>query len=161
MTYLGIDPGHEGAIAVIRDGVPSWYPMPVQSIRKGRKEIDICGVDQILTSHVTEEPARVTIEEVGVEPRFGVASAFTFGKGYGMILAVIRLKGWSHLLVRPQIWKSAMLKGTDKSKEAAIAKVKQLYPKLSLSISPGGKQSHDAAEAILMALYGMKEDETV
>ncbi len=157
--HIGIDPGLNGAVAVFTDAgeLVSVSPMPTMPVTASRTEIDIVAVSKTLRCLlVGKNPQRVTIEHVGTHPTWSVQPAFNFGDTFGQLKAMCRLNGWPLLLVKPQIWKAAMLAGTDKSKEAAIAKAKGLFPNVSL-VPPGKrKESDDFAEAVLIGLYGVK-----
>ena len=128
--------------------------MPVTA---SRSEIDIGETSRmVFQGKASGIVKRVTIEHVGTHPSWSAQPAFTFGDTFGQLKAMCRLMGWPLLLVKPQVWKVAMLAGTDKSKEAAIAKVKGLFPGVSL-VPPGKrKESDDFAEAVLIGLYGVK-----
>lgn len=144
MNVIGIDPGITGGLAIFKDDVLSCHIMPSQKINASKFEIDISEVDCICAVNM---PDLVVMEDVGSNPKWRKSSIFTFGKAYGMLLALLRIRKYSHILVKPVIWKRTMLAGTDKSKEAAIAKVQHLYPQINT-------KSHDVAEATLLALYG-------
>jgi hypothetical protein len=151
MIVVGIDPGIDGAIARLCDGLTeegvSLFRMPTRDVSESRREVDCRELLVLL-----DEVDLVVIEDVGTNPKFGVQRAFNFGKVFGQALSVIELSRLPHLRVKPQQWKASMLSGTDKSKEAAVAKVNQLYPELNLT-----KNDHDCAEALLMAMHGRKE----
>lgn len=151
---IGIDPGLDGAIAWINKfGYVMWYSMPTVEISKGKHEIDAVAVHhRLVNSEATDDV--VVIEQIQPDPKWGVSRSGTMMKNYGMVLAVVKLLGMSHIMVKPQQWKAKMLAGTDKSKQAAVARVQQLYPQLDLRKPGSDKPSHDAAEAVLLALYG-------
>jgi hypothetical protein len=147
MTVVGIDPGITGSVAFASDMGCMAYPMPVCPVNEKTNEVDVWALSALLDDVTGDD--LVVVEEVGTNPSFGAQRAFNFGKTFGQILSVVRLKRLPLLLVKPKLWKDAMLKGTDRSKDAAVAKVNGLYPSLRLL-----KKDHDKAEAILMALYG-------
>lgn len=154
MLIVGIDPGLEGAVAFL-DGrkVLGVHSMPTTATKAGREEIDALALDALFDLY--KAPDLVVIEEVNADPKFGASRGFSMGRNFGAALAVVQVRAFPHLRVRPQTWKKAILSGTDKSKEASIAHVRRRFPKLDL-IPPGGdKPSHDWAEAVLLALYGL------
>lgn len=151
-VIVGIDPGQTGAVAFLYGSDVDVYPMPTVPTGRNRVEIDPVALNDLLSSYV--EPSIVVIEAVGGDPKFGGASAFTFGKSFGIILATVALRGFPMIRVQPQVWKKSVLVGTDQSKEAAIAYVRRRFPKVNL-VLPGKKSaSHDLAEAVCLALYG-------
>lgn len=151
---MGIDPGLDGCIAIHNVTANTFHlqPVPTVKLNANRRELDPSEIFGMLPLFDVTE--LVVVEEVNADPKFGSGSSFTFGKGFGMILACVKIAGLPLLRVRPQQWKGKMLEGTDKSKEAAIQRVQQLYPKLNLCTTKPTTPSHDAAEAVLMALYG-------
>lgn len=158
--HVGIDPGLNGALAVFTDAgeLVSVSPLPTMPVTASRSEIDIDKTSDLILSGCgwRDNPKRVTIEHVGTHPSWSSQPAFNFGDTFGQLKAMCRVMGWPLLLVKPQIWKAAMLAGTDKSKEAAVSKVKGLFPGVSL-VPPGKrKDSDDFAEAVLIGLYGVR-----
>ena len=155
MRIIGIDPGLDGGIAILTEHGVEAHPMPTSVMNSSRREIDVCRLDALFDLYPSYD--LVVIENVQSDPKFGSASSFTFGKGFGAALAVIQLRGLPHLRVRPQEWKATVLAGTDKSKEAAIAHVQRLYPTLNLILPGKRKPSHDLAEAVCLARYGKEQ----
>jgi len=155
--HVGIDPGHYGALAIfVDDKPPAIHPMPLRKYNAKNVEIDAERVHDLFASYEYSGIDLAAIEQVGATPLFGSKSSFTFGKGFGMILAILAIRGIPHIRVQPKEWKKKILVGTDQSKEAAIGFVKRLYPKVSL-VPPGkDKDSHDYAEAVCIGLYGKR-----
>jgi crossover junction endodeoxyribonuclease RuvC len=151
-TYAGIDPGHSGAIAFLRyRKVIAIHPMPLRKVSSTAVEIHAKDLSDLLRSYGSL--SCLGIEAVHATPKFGSKSSFTFGKGFGAILAVVELLGLSHVRIKPQEWKAKILVGTDKSKQAAIAYVQRLHRGVNL-IPPGEEApSHDWAEAVCLAEY--------
>ena len=148
MTYIGIDPGMSGGIAIIQGIPPNEHvdviPMP-----------ETCQqVFQYLNPLV--KPVTVCIEAVGSMPKQGVASTFKFGKGYGELLGICTALQFKIINPRPQAWKKVMLAGTDKSKAASIQRAEHLFPGVNL-ILPRCRKAHDGlAEALLLSEYGRR-----
>lgn len=146
-TYIGIDPGQKGGIAMLNDHWEpraSCHPMPLSA----DKEIDVVAIHQLIAEWPS--PRRVAIEKVASMPKQGVASVFTFGKGYGRVLGMLEVVGYSYELVRPQVWKAALGVTADKGK--AIATAKRMFPELAGTIG-----NHDGmAEALLIAIWRLR-----
>ena len=89
MLFIGIDPGKQGAIAVL-DGAGT-----VLSIRKFADAQTEGRIALVIMDAIAEYPEdeikAATIEKVGAMPRQGVASMFTFGRVYG--------EAWAGLVV--------------------------------------------------------------
>lgn len=155
MRIVGIDPGLEGAIACLDDNAPSVSDMPTRQFEK-ETWIDFRLVVQRLDIFM---PELIVIERLQGQPTFGSRN-FKLGCSYGAVLNAAEYLAVPLLLVKPQTWKKALLEGTDKSKEAAVGFIQNLYPNLDLF--PSGirkgkpKPSHDRAEAVCLALYGRK-----
>ncbi|GAA0586540.1 hypothetical protein ACFQH5_20340 [Halomonas salifodinae] len=143
---IGIDPGQSGGIAGI-DGDAS-YAVPMPLIGK-----DIDG-HKIAAQLKSLTPDVVIIEKVHAMPKQGVSSTFKFGMGFGIVIGVCEALGIPYRLVTPQAWKKAVLAGTTKDKDAAIAFVRRAYP--SIDLTPGRKRvPHDGmADAVCLAEYG-------
>lgn len=142
MIYIGIDPGINGGIAVIRDSdavAYSYTSSKLINILRDVKE--------------TNESLKVFVEEVHSMPAQGVASTFTFGKGFGIILGILEAYEVPYDLVKPQTWKKFM--GVTHDKQTSIRKAQKLFPDVSLLATPRCRVLHDGmAEALLIAYYG-------
>ncbi len=158
-AILAIDPGKFGGWAVRwPNGVVQASPTPLAG-----KEIDLgelqAAWSRLLVAADTLIPrigVIAVVEKVHSMPKQGVASTFTFGAGYGMILGLLAGLGIRTELVHPTRWKGAILDGTARDKAAAIAYVRRAFPAVSL-IRPGGRVPHDGmADAVCLAEYGWR-----
>ncbi len=150
-TYIGIDPGFKGAVAVLRpDDVAVVYDPPILMVGK-KRDHDIQGMVAILEPWSREPNVHVAIEKVHSMPQQGVASVFTFGKGYGIWLGVLATLGLPYELVTPQKWQGVMMDGMQRGKDAARAKAMQLYPKLHDKLKR--KSDDGRADALLIATW--------
>jgi len=148
VNIVGIDPGLKGAIAVLSDGAIAVHKMPIAG-----KELDLPTIATIFTA---ARPRWIVLEKVGAMPGQGVTSVFTFGKGYGMIQGLAAGLGLPLELTTPQRWKSTVLHGTAKDKDAAIAFCRRTFPSVSL-IPKGCRKPHDGiADALCLAEYGRR-----
>jgi crossover junction endodeoxyribonuclease RuvC len=153
MRIIGIDPGKEGAIALI-DGhhLMHVFDMPLLKLKKGTK---VCG--HTLHAHLAEllhpyPPIDLAlIENVHATPQMGVTSAFDFGRSFAMAEMAIISRGIRLEYVQPQTWKKALGLNADKSSSLALARAKW----------PDGdsfklKKHEGRAEAALIAEYGRR-----
>lgn len=143
MTYIGIDPGKKGSLALLENGAVSIFPFSEDTY------IDVL-------SKVDPHAAVCCLEHVGAMPGQGVTSMFNFGTNFGFIQGVLRAYKIPFELVRPQKWKKEFSITGDKN--SSIAVCKRLFPEVNLLPTPRcKKESADLAEAILMALYAKRK----
>jgi len=145
MIYIGIDPGVSGGIAMIdeRGLVYATLPMPTT-------ERDIFDVFKPGESN---HPAHAMLERVYSSPQMGVASAFTFGKGYGALLMALTAAQVPFDQVVPAKWQAVMGCRSRGDKNVTKARAQQLFP--------GVKVTHAIADALLLAEYGRRLVERV
>lgn len=145
---LGIDPGASGGYAWLdaRTGNPVEVgPMP-------ETERDIYDV----LNEFAGRTQRCYMESVHSFPGQGVASSFTFGRGYGFLRGVIVSLGVPLVDVSPAKWKrelgiqlGANVPKKDK-KNAAKSLAQQSFPTVKIT--------HAISEALLLAMYGRKQE---
>ena len=146
---IGIDPGLSGGIAILEDDKVRLEKMPVLVDSKtGRRHVCVSKLKEILS---TSLPAFVVLEKAQPMPRDGSMGSFRYGECFGTISAVVEMLGFECLQVHPATWKTAMaLKGATKDDSRAMATEivgKDVFSK---------KNSHNLAEALLLAQYGRK-----
>lgn len=145
MIYIGIDPGKDGALAMISD--------------VGAASVVVFDPD-IYKSALRAFPgqARAVLEHVGAMPGQGVTSMFSFGENFGYIKGLLEAFEIPYELVRPQKWKKAFgISGKNQSVEVC----KRLFPGVSLRRTERCKKDHDGmAEALLMAEYARRNNGT-
>lgn len=137
-TVLGIDPGANGAICLIKN-------------------------DYIILGHIAELPVAakdadvIFLEQVHASPQMGVVSAFNFGMGYGAILTRLELLKKKFVLVRPQVWQHALklpelesIQGPQR-KRLLLAEAKRRYPQAAAQLTLKN------ADALLIADYGRSQ----
>jgi hypothetical protein len=153
-TYIGIDNGISGAIAIL-DTIPRLHLMPTYKVAKS-EYIDPTELMEILLG--VDDPF-VVFEQGQKNPLFGTKGNFSNGYSFGVVNAVLKLGKIPHTLVNPQTWQKVMFKDVKRdkgTKGASIEVCRRLYPLLSLK--PEGKRflkPHDGmADALMMAAYG-------
>lgn len=144
-TYIGIDPGAKGGVAVIGDGGAACVrPLSPEVLRATLTAVDCSN-------------ALCFVEQVGAMPGQGVTSMFNFGKGYGYILGVLETLGIPYQTVPPRKWKKAFSLSNDK--KLSVDTAKRLFPNVPLLPSERcRKESDGMAEALLIALYAARTD---
>ena len=150
--WIGIDPGANGAIAMIdEEGAIELYPLDNDIFKQ-------------LCRDWSFDDCEVCLEKVGVMPGQGVVSMGTFMRGVGYICGVLDANCLSYQEIQPQRWKKEfgcnLGKGfSPKEKKAKDIEVcKKLYPSISLKRTPKCKTDDDGfADALLMATYAKRK----
>lgn len=152
-TYIGIDPGAAGAVAVLVQPIPEEEkPGPPLWV------IDMPPNPRDLVDAIRDAPvggiagALVVLERQGARPGQGVSSVFKIGQRYGEIVGVLAALGLSYVEVMPGVWKRYMGL-TGKDKEASRAMARQLWPDAPLA----RKKDEGRAEALLIAEYARRK----
>ena len=178
MRVAAFDPGLGGAMALLADGAaPIVIPMPTVPVPGGSKrKLDTTAIRVYLT---TWKPDIVVIEKQQAMPgKFnrrkkdgsyspekegddknhqGVASTFTIGLNYGVLIGICAGLGIPIEIVHPKTWKKAMLSDTTKDKGASVLRAQQLFPGVNLKRTERCKGPDDGmAEALLLAEYGRR-----
>lgn len=148
MVYIGIDPGKNGAIAII-DTSES-----INIIVKKYSDENL--IDMLSNYHQFSHRApyaiRCVLEHVHAMPKQGVSSTFTFGVNFGFIQGVLKAYKIPYELVTPQKWKKEFSCTSDKN--TSIDVCKRLFPNVNLKVSDKCVKDHDGiAEALLIAEY--------
>lgn len=175
MRTLGIDPGLDGAFAVIEQSAADARPrivecdvLPLVQTLQGKNQVDARKLSAAIDRYRTGGLADFTmaaIEQVHARKGEGPVGAFTFGRTVGRLETVLLLKNIVFVEPTPQTWKRVVLTGSgvtlksdkESQKEAAIRYVRQMFPDFDLRKTPRCKTDHDGkAEAVCLALYALK-----
>lgn len=178
MKILGIDPGIDGALFLLEDGLPAgWATMPTIKVQvgfqksKGKLKYDQDGnkipkfkteVEPIEMVKVFRKfaPDHIFLEEVSSRPAQGVVSVFSFGRSFGDVRTAYAWLGCELTRVRPRPWQDVIfegMKGKD-SKKLAEAAVRKLWPDLDLRRSKRARKFHGGAcDAACIAEYGRRQ----
>lgn len=144
MTYIGIDPGKKGAVAVIHeDG-----------------EVEVCPMENVMLSLILKAlskiPTRCCLEKVHAMPGQGVTSMFNFGVSYGYLKGLLDAYNISYQEIPPERWKKEFGLNTDKTRSVEVCH--QLFPATNLKASERCRVDSDGmAEALLMAEYARRK----
>jgi Holliday junction resolvasome RuvABC endonuclease subunit len=153
MNWIGIDPGLDGAIAVMCEGSITLIDTP--TVCNGKKrDMDLYTIVRLLKGLSNSQDVMAAIESVHSMPGQGVASTFSFGKGFGMWLGILAALNIPHQAVAPQTWKKVMLADGGKEKDASRVKAMQLYPQIADQLSR--KKDHGRADALLIAAWAQR-----
>lgn len=123
MLYVGIDPGKQGAVAVIG---------PLMRYSAGRLSWDDRRLVDWLTAELAGEQATGMLEHVHSMPRDGRASAFAFGASFGKCQMLLAACGIEYELVAPQRWMRAMDCMTGGDKKISRDKARTMFPQMDI-----------------------------
>lgn len=145
MYYIGIDPGKDGAVAVLTDekgAMPTIIPFDEVNASEALQE-------------VSGNPSIACLEHVGAMPKQGSVSMFNFGVNFGFWQGLLTAYKIPFELVRPDKWKKEFSITADKN--TSISVCKRLFPGINLRKNDGCKKDHDGmAESALMAVYAKR-----
>ena len=142
-TYIGIDPGKSGALALLtEDGQCTVVPFQESAytaiLRAASGPSSVC-----------------CLEKVGAMPGQGVVSMFNFGHNLGYIEGLLQAFDIPYQLVPPQTWKKEFCVTSDKN--TSIEVCRKLFPHVCLlPTSRSRKPSDGMAEAMLLAEYARR-----
>ena len=142
-TYIGIDPGKSGALALLtEDGQCTVVPFQESAYTAILKE--------------ASGPSSVCcLEKVGAMPGQGVVSMFNFGHNLGYIEGLLQAFDIPYQLVPPQTWKKEFCVTSDKN--TSIEVCRKLFPHVCLLPTARSRKPSDGmAEAMLMAEYARR-----
>lgn len=148
--YIGIDPGKQGAIALISGQNVTCYSMPL----KADGSVDACELANCLR---TSSSVFAMVEYINA---FGMGrqSAFVFGQGYGSIIATLDLVGIGFELAAPQKWQGGTcgsIRDKKKQKQHTLAWVQNKFP--DVDGWPSTKAAREGwGDAIAIAEYNRR-----
>ena len=155
MLIAGIDPGTNGAIAVLDSENPD--SVALLDLKK-KNTTEIWNWSRLCTWNT--HPHVIWIEDVHSMHGMSAKSNFGFGKNVGMITTIAELTWDEVKTVTPKIWQKYIgvtVKGKAIKKE--VAKIAQdLYPNAELYGQRGGLLD-GRADALMIAHYGLKHME--
>ena len=152
VTYLGIDPGVGGAVALIAEGgTPiKVFDMPVEQKGKHKQIAPYILANELAAMIQQFYIKAAAIELVASRPKMGVASSFNFGMSFGVIRGVLAAYAIPTRMITPQRWKSRFnlsRKEKDQARADAIARWPQLTGQLKR------KMDVDRADALFIAEF--------
>ena len=140
-TYIGIDPGLGGGIAVIEaDG------KVLETTRMPATEQEVL---DFLRQWTLNMP-RAVLEFVRASPQMGVTSAFTFGRGYGGLRMALVAAKIPFDEVVPGVWQRELQCRTRGDKNVSKRRAQELFPHVTVT--------HKIADALLLAEYARRKE---
>ena len=155
--YVGIDPGLSGGIVAINDKQEIIYKNIMPVIKGKKTEYNIQKLIEILNY---SEPSNVCIalEKQHVRPVSGKRACFMTGFGFGMLQAIIEVRGFSYEIVNPIVWMKDIFKGNDyKDKKASVQFCQRKWPKEDWKATEKCRVIHKGlTDAACLALYSWR-----
>ncbi len=159
-TILGIDPGLDGAIAVLTEAgeLVAIHDMPVLlDGAKGRRAVNPALLAAIVYS---TQANRAYCELVGPRPTDGTTGAFGFGRTRGIIEGVLAAAGVPLQMIAPPTWKrAANIAAGRENKDSARSVAISRWPSEAALFAR--KRDCDRAEAALIAIAGLLRERKV
>jgi hypothetical protein len=162
VVIIGIDPGLDGAIAVLRtsDGKPLGIADIPTKASSGfvKRKVDGRHLGAILSdlvhgSGLSPDQCLVVLElvqSIGGKEKGGRVSTFSLAHTMGSVEAVVDAAGLPLKLIQPRTWKAALGLGTEKTASRTLALT--LYGKHDeVERSLARVKDHNRAEALLLA----------
>ena len=137
MRIIGIDPGLNGAIAILQNNkVIEIHDIPVMTDgKKNKRQLNSAQLVKLLKDNFQDETDTVVIvEQVNAMPGQGVTSMFNFGQTFGAIKGICAALNLPIFFVRPAKWKKHF-DLINSSKDASRTKAIEMYPSISDQLS--------------------------
>lgn len=157
-TVIGVDPGKEGFITIMKETGIQHFPMP-----KIGKEVDLHGLAELMVKILEgcdENNTIVVIEDVHALHNSSAASTWNFGFVCGVLRMSFVMCGLPIVLVTPKKWQKEMYEGIkiDPNKKVmSVMAAKRLFPSQDLRRTPNCKKPDDnLTDSLLIAEYGRR-----
>ena len=153
MKIIGIDPGLNGAIAILEDNkVKTMFEMPVMSEgKKNKRQLNSAQLVKLIKDNIDNiEETVIIVEQVNAMPGQGVTSMFNFGQTFGAIKGICAALSLPIFFVRPAKWKKHF-ELINSSKDASRTKAIEMYPSIPDQLSK--KKDVNKSDAILIARF--------
>jgi len=167
--YIGIDPGIEGAIALIKNGkviqvknIPFRKPVRgLDEISSGsrwfyKREVDCNMLQEILINDFNIEKIKIHeayIEDITIINKTSKKSLLTIGKNYGSVVSVFDILSINLIPVSPTSWKKSL--GVTSVKQTSIDYCKNIFGEEKCE-NLGLNVDHNRAESVLIAYFGYR-----
>lgn len=147
---IGIDPGINGGIAATYNkNLISVEPMPSSAVEL-RNMFIFLGLKGNYKGEL-----KVYLEDVHSMPTDGVASAFKFGWGVGLIEGVLGTMNIDYIKVTPQKWMESFKLKKDKANDESTYQYKKRIYELALKLTKNKIKFHqNQADSVMISLYG-------
>lgn len=157
MIFIGVDPGINGAVAIVdHDGAllsVMRTPTISNATARGRPEYDVRAMHKMLAHAVTipdDGNLRFVLELVHSFPGEGTVSCFKFGVGWGLWMGLASGMQLPIIELTPQDWQRVALRGhpMKNPKATSYLVATRLWPNLDPALA---RPPYGGADAALMA----------
>ena len=155
MRVCGIDPGANGAIAILDSKNPDSVAL------LDLKKTTINNIHNWLHSQLRFRGSEIWVEDIHSMYGMSAKSNFSFGRNLGIILTITELlKGIPPKMVTPKVWQKYIgVTAKGKAIKKQVAKIAQyLYPHAELHGRRGGLLD-GRSDALMIAYYGLHNKE--
>lgn len=143
-TYLGIDPGKSGGLAIIYPDCVEVHATPVSGSEYLEQEMA-----RLIPALST---VRAAIEKQQAMPKQGVTSTFKTGEGFGLWRGMLAALCVPYDIVTPKQWRTAVGLPAGADKHQSVALAQRLFPSVAEQlVGPKGGIRDGLAEALLIA----------
>jgi len=152
-TFVGVDNGTTGAVAILRPDNTLVVKTPVRQVGK-----DTVLDARALANLFSTIPNPHIVFEIGQkQPIFGTIGNYANGRSHGVLETVIELLGCPYRPVNPKDWQSDCFKGMRKAgedtKAASEEFCRRTFPQVNL-VAPGCRVVHTGfTDALCMAWW--------
>lgn len=161
MRIIGIDCGLDGALVFTSDGnIHSMVPMPTLKNTKGKREIDISSINNILSLEKCLYRNSIAIVEDPGPHAPSAAGLRSMTYSYGIVKSLLVANDIDLVSVSARTWQKEFFKkpvgmvGKFDTKVAALGVANDIYPNTSWIRTPRSKKAFDGfVDAALIAEY--------
>lgn len=141
--YIGIDPGKNGALAIIRE-----------SKKVSLVDFDLKAYINLLSYFKKSYDMFIGIEKVHAMPGEGVKSSFSFGERVGELKGILSTLDFDNNIewIQPQTWQKHINTDSNRGKKAIADSLLSLYPSADL-YGPRGGLKDGRSDALGIANY--------
>lgn len=155
--YIGIDPGKNGAVAVIdRDGQLLYMsPFP-----KNGSELDLSTIYRHMVQYLGSDTL-VALELPTPLHKAGNSSSYNFGRAVGAMEGMLAAANVAHIKPNPKAWQKVVFKDVKKqasTKATAYEVVStQWWPNVDFTATARSRKPHDGmVDACCLAIYALQ-----
>ena len=155
--YVGIDPGLDGAVAVIdvKRSLISVQDTPTITVKKGKKQRRLYLESQMATIlenvRASGHVVCVGLENIHAMPGQGTVSMFNMGVGFGLWLGLLAALRLPLRRIEPAKWKREMGIAVGSDKAQSIVRALQIFPLADQLLKR--KKDDGRADALLLAAW--------
>lgn len=154
--YLGFDPGKKGHMCLYNASYSGYKHYPLfDGNRLNREMLEV--LEKLSKTYTM----MAVVEQVHSMPHQGVASTFSFGTNYGMLIGMLETLGIPYTTVTPGKWQKYICEAVDKAsnpKQMHYNAARRLFPDMDFRRSERCKTYDDnKVDATLICEYGVRK----